>query len=373
MRLVVDARILHARNAGSAYYTRGWLEALPEAGFEGKLLLIGPAATTDKVRCACDVEDIVVEGVGLCHQRWEQIQLPSLLQQLQPDVFISPSSVLPMLKICPQVNVVYDLGFETHPEFHAPELRSYLHRWVPRSCTVADAIVTLSEFGRRELMVTYGIEPERITICSGAAHQRFEPVSDPARIHEVRQRYGINGHYILSVCSLERNKNLPRLLEAFALAQESMEERWRLVLTGWAGSAYQQVKQLIENLGLSDQVIVTGFVPDDDLPVLYSEAEIFAFVSLYEGFGLPPLEAMACGTPVITSNAASLPEVVGDAGVSVDPENTGGIAEALSELMTSAPARSTLMNAGLKRSKHFSWALSAAELLKTCKELTCAF
>ena len=144
-----------------------------------------------------------------------------------------------------------------------------------------------------------------------------------------------------------------------------------LVLTGRAGGAVQQIEQFAADLGISDRVILTGFVPDEDLPVLYSGAELFAFVSLYEGFGLPPLEAMACGTPVIASDAASLPEVVGAAGILVDPEDTDAIAAALAEVMADDAVRTQLRQAGLQQAQQFDWSVPAGRLMQTCKELAC--
>ncbi len=337
MRLAVDARILHAPNAGSAYYTRGWLSALPGAGFQGDCLLIGPAATTPLLGNGLPAYDVIVEGARLCDETWEQTELPPLLQELKPDVFISPASVLPMLKSCPQVSVVYDLGFELHPQFYAQPLRRYLRSWVPRSCRVADAVVASA----------YGIGDQKVTVCPGAVDERFAPVDQRDRLREAKEKYGIRGRYVLSVCSLERNKNLPRLLEALALALESTNDRWTLVLTGRPGQAMAEIQTLVQSLDIEDAVVLTGFVPDDDLPVLYAGACIFAFVSLYEGFGLPPLEAMACGAPVLASDATSLPEVIGDAGVLVDPEDVEAIRDGLCELMAHPVMRRDLGKRGM--------------------------
>ena len=367
----MDARILHAPGAGSASYTRGWLGALPEAGFAGQLLLIGPAPTAGQLD-GLEAVDVVAEGARLCDEWWEQTALPALLDGLRPDLFISPATTLPMLRCCPQVNVVYDLGFERHPQFYQPGLRGYLRRWVRPSCAVADAVVTLSRFGRTELTDCYGLAPERIAICPGGVSERFQPVADRAELRPVLDRYGISEPYLLSVCSLEHNKNLPRLLQAFSIACERVDGDWRLVLTGRPGAAAQELHQLIAQLGLAERVILTGFVPEDDLPALYAGAELFAFVSLYEGFGLPPLEAMACGTAVLASTAASLPEVLGKAAWLVDPTDLEAIAGALGTLMADEGARGKLAEAGLRRAARFTWARTARALLDRCEELTCA-
>lgn len=180
----MDARILHAPGAGSASYTRGWLGALTQAGFAGQLLLIGPAPTAGQLD-GLEAVDVVAEGARLCDEWWEQTALPDLLDGLRPDLFISPATTLPMLRCCPQVNVVYDLGFERHPQFYQPGLRGYLRRWVRPSCAVADAVVTLSRFGRTELTDCYGLAPERIAICPGGVSERFHPVADRAELRPV--------------------------------------------------------------------------------------------------------------------------------------------------------------------------------------------
>jgi len=317
-------------------------------------------------------QDVLVDGIGLCDERWEQLELPPLLAQLKPDVFVSSTTSLPMLRSCPQVNIVYDLGFEKHPEFYAQALRGYLRKWVRRSCHVADVVVALSEFGRDEIIETYGVSEDRIVICPGAAEERFKPVKRVDQLRSIREKYGIRGRCVLSVCSLEKSKNLARLLQAFAQALDSVEDTWKLVLVGRPGGAVNDLRRRVHQLGLDGAVVTTGFVPDEDLPALYSAADLFAFVSLYEGFGLPPLEAMACGTPVLASIAASLPEVVGDAGVPVEPDDVGQIAEKLSYLMNNAQARRELSERGLERAKEFSWTRSAQRLLDACERALCA-
>jgi glycosyltransferase involved in cell wall biosynthesis len=372
MRLAVDVRILHAPHAGSAYYTRGILRGLAEAGFEGRLMLIGPAPTTPILGDGLPADDVVIEGAHLCDEHWEQLELPALLAQLSADAFVSTTTTLPMLKSCPQVNIVYDLGFERYPEFYGQPLRGYLRKWVRRSCQVAEVVVALSEFGRGELAEAYGLPGGKVVICPGAADARFEPVSRTDGLRAIREKYGIRGRYVLSVCSLERNKNVPRLLQAFAQALDQSDEPWRLVLVGRPGGGAGELGGLIQQLGLAGSVVVTGFVPEEDLPALYGAADLFAFVSLYEGFGLPPLEAMACGTPVLASSAASLPEVVGDAGVLVDPYEVGEMAQGLAHLMGHAQARRKLGERGLERAKQFSWEKSAQRLLAACERALCA-
>ena len=371
MRLAVDVRILHAPGAGSASYTRGWLGALPEAGFAGQLLLIGPAPTAEQLD-GLEAVDVVAEGARLCDEWWEQTALPALLDGLQPGPVHLARHHAAHAALLPAGQRGVRPGLRA-PSAVLPARPARLPAPLGAAqLSVADAVVTLSRFGRTELIDCYGLAPERIAICPGGVSERFRPTADRAELRPVLDRYGISEPYLLSVCSLEHNKNLPRLLQAFSIAAEGAEGDWRLVLTGRPGSAAPQLHQLIAQLGLAERVILTGFVPDDDLPALYAGAELFAFVSLYEGFGLPPLEAMACGTAVLASTAASLPEVLGKAAWLVDPTDLEAIAGALGTLMADEGARGKLAEAGLRRAARFTWARTARALLDRCEELTCA-
>ena len=176
------------------------------------------------------------------------------------------------------------------------------------------------------------------------------------------RRHRISRPYVLSVASAERNKNLPALIEAFSTACLGAKGGWQLVLTGRAGGGEREIREALGRNGIEDRVVMTGFVPDEDLPALYSGSEIFAFPSLYEGFGLPPVEALACGTAVLCSNAASLPEVVGDAGLLADP-TPESFADGLETLMGDEKLRSALRVKGLSRAREFSWEASAKLLL----------
>ncbi len=255
---------------------------------------------------------------------------------------------------------VHDLSFIRAPETAAPGLRAYLGHVVPRSVARADHVLADSEATRQDLIELYGTPADKVSVLYSGVDKRFRPVADELVLEEVRHRYGIGeGPYILSVGTVQPRKNYGRLAEALhRLGRPAI----RLVIAGGRGWLDDALYTQIAALGLEERVKFTGFVADEDLPALYSGACVFAFPSLYEGFGLPPLEAMACGVPVVASNTSSVPEVVGDAALVVDPYDVGALAEALERLLDDGELRSTLIARGRARARQFSWAAAARKL-----------
>ena len=363
MRVAVDCRLLGAPRAGSAYYTLGLLHGLAAANVANQYVLLSQRPL-DGLPADPRFETVVLPDAALCDPRWEQLQLPAELRALRPDLYFAPTSVLPMLRCCPQVAVVYDLGFLHHPQFYAPALRGYLRPWVSAAAHNAAAVVCLSEHAARGVAETLGVAAAQLHVVPGAPASRFRPTVNDAAAANVLERHGVRKPFVLSVASLEPNKNLPRLLAAFAQSDALSESDWQLVLTGRPGGDVDAVRAAIARHGLSGKTVLTGFVPEDDLPGLYSAADVFAFVSLYEGFGLPPLEAMACGAPVLAGNTTSLPEILGDAALMVDPSDVDSIAQGLSRLMSGPSLRRALAERGGEQARKFSWELSAQALLR---------
>jgi glycosyltransferase involved in cell wall biosynthesis len=258
---------------------------------------------------------------------------------------------------CPIVLTVHDVSYRIFPEFFSPRVRLLLGLLVGPSVRRAAAVITVSECARQDIIRFYRVSPRRVVVTPEAAGPQYtpQPVGEKER---VRVLYSLPQRYVLAVGNVQPRKNLPRLIEAFGvLVQDSPDVD--LIIAGrsaWRGS---EVEAVVTRLGLDERVRFTGYVPDTDLPALYSGATLFCYPSLYEGFGLPPLEAMACGTPVITSNVASLPEVVGDAGVMVDPTSVRDIAAALRRLLTNEEARREYQIKGLGRAAQFSWERTA--------------
>jgi glycosyltransferase involved in cell wall biosynthesis len=228
-------------------------------------------------------------------------------------------------------------------------------------------VIAISESGRRDLLRHYAIDPAKVRVIYGGVNPSFRPAL-PAASAETRARYGLPGHYILSVGTIEPRKNLSRLLEAYrTLLDRGME--MGLVIAGKRGWRSEEFFARLDQLGLEPRVILLNNVPDADLPALYGTADLFVFPSLYEGFGLPPLEAMACGTPVIVSNTSSLPEVVGEAGITVDPLDTGSLASAIEGVLTDPDLGRQLRTEGPARAACFTWQASARATRRVYEEV----
>jgi glycosyltransferase involved in cell wall biosynthesis len=277
------------------------------------------------------------------------------------DLFHATEHLLPRFSSVRTVFTLHDLIFLFHPETHKPLNRWFLTLMMPRFLRAADAVIAVSECTKRDAVRFYGIPEEKITVIYEGVNPRFRPAS-PETIAAVRARYGLPEHFILYVGTIEPRKNLTALLEAFhhLLATHDL----RLVIVGKKGWLYEGFFRRLRELGLEDRVIFTGYVPDEDLPAIYSAADLFVFPSLYEGFGLPVLEAMACGTPVICSNTSSLPEVAGDAALLVDPTDVRALAGAMERALTDEHLRSELMAKGLERARWFTWEKAAAKTLE---------
>lgn len=254
------------------------------------------------------------------------------------------------------VTMVYDTVYKAFPETMNARTRFMLNLSMKRSCKRADIIVTISRFSKSEIIKYLGVSPDKIVVMPcGVDFELFRPGYDEEDIRAAKNKYGLKGGYLLYLGTLEPRKNIDRLVDAYALVRQRIDNPPKLVIAGRKGWQYDSVFKKVRELGLADDVIFTGYVDAPDSPLLMNGAIAFVFPSIYEGFGLPPLEAMACGTPVIASNAASLPEVVGDAALMVDPFSTESIADTIERIILDEDLRSELSRKGLERALHYSW------------------
>jgi glycosyltransferase involved in cell wall biosynthesis len=277
----------------------------------------------------------------------------------QGTLFHATEHLLLPLRSVPTVLTVHDLIFRQLPGHHKPLNRGYLNLTLPLYCRRATHIIAISECTRRDVTAAYDLPPEKVTVIYEAADPRFRPQTS-ARVTAVRQQYGLPERYILFVGTIEPRKNLTRLLHAFeALHGDDLCDA--LVIVGRRGWLFGDFFAELERSPVRDAVLVPGYVPDEALPAIYTGARALAFPSLYEGFGLPALEAMACGTAVACSGTSSLPEVAGDAALYFDPSSQGSIVETLRQLLSDADLRSELTQRGLERAARFSWDRVAVE------------
>lgn len=285
------------------------------------------------------------------------------------DVSMFFNFFLPPILKGKKVVVVYDTVINDFPETVKARNKLLLKLNVKRSIRQADMVITISEFSKQQIIRHYRKDEKQITVISCAADRnKYYPIDGFVMPTAVKECYGIPDRYYLYLGTLEPRKNITRLIEAYAEALKTDASLPKLVLAGGKGWLYDDIFSSVKNMGLENMVIFTGYVKDEDVADLMRGAQVFCFPSLYEGFGMPPLEAMACGTPVITSDCSSLPEVVGDCGLKVDPYSVESITQALITA-NSEKFYNTQRNAGLRQAECFSWEKSAEKLLDKLRNL----
>lgn len=297
---------------------------------------------------------------------WHRARLPLPVELIsgRVDLFYSPDFVLPpTLPGVRTLLTVHDLSFLRYPDHFVPRLVDYLSRAVPRAIARADRVLADSQATRADLIERLGAPAEKVEVLYSGVDRRFCPTEEPGERERLRARYGLDGRpYVLTVGTLQPRKNHVRLIRAFArLRPAELPPGMRLLIAGGRGWLYEDV--LAEVARHAGRVEVLGFVEDEDLPALYRGASLFVFPSFYEGFGLPVLEALACGVPVVCSNASSLPEVAGDAALLVPPEDEEGWAEGMLRALTDEPLRQGIVARGLRQATGFTWERAARQLL----------
>lgn len=362
MRLGIDGRELQAGvRTGIGRYVREVLGAGRRAGWD--CIVYGDGKTV----LPQEIGDVPVKRLrAKLSQWWDQISLPRMLRRDGVSVFLSPYYKGPLWTSCPTVITIHDLFFIEYPGRSRPWYDWTMTRLARLYATRARAIIADSEYSKRAIVARLGIEPTKVTVIPVALGGEFHPM-DPSP--SLRQKYGLDGSYLLAVGNFLPHKNLPRLVEAYARLAPALRRRYQLVLAGKMNEYAQALARTVETLGLTDRVRFPGYIPDEDLPALYAGASLFVFPSLEEGFGLPALEALACGTPVAASNRASIPEVVGTAAVLFDPENVGAMTVSIERALTDQTLRDQLRRDGLAQAKRFSPAQTTGQVLHLIEQI----
>ncbi len=359
MRIGLNAQLLSLsasyRGAGIAHYIHQTLAHLPHASAHTYIAFVADRAFQ------ADGLEVVPSRLPTSRPPvrilWEQTLLPLELARRGVDLLHAMAFVTPVLSPVPSVVTVYDVSFALFPESFRPFNRWYLTTMTRRSVRKACAVIAISQNTANDLVRLWGVPRAKIHLAYCGVDGIFRPV--PAgEVQAFRQAKGLPAQYILFVGTLEPRKNVVRLVEAFALLKKQGLPH-KLVLAGGKGWMYEPIFQTVERLGLESEVIFPGFVPRSELPLWYNGAEVFVYPSLYEGFGLGPLEAMACGTPVVVSDRASLPEVVGDAGLTVAPDDAPALAEAMAAILREPSLAARLRERGLRRAGEFTWERTA--------------
>jgi len=358
MRIGIDCRTVEGDRTGLGVYTENLVDNLLEdysTDNNYSLYFSRVESRTSKWRHQSQQYVLKAPLTNL----WTHISLPLHLRKHPVDIYHFPNFIVPIVFPYKTVVTIHDLNFLRFPKSFT--LRTYLAlaTQIRLSAQKADAIIAVSESTKLDIVEMLKIPEKKVTVIYNGVNERFKSPQKQMDVKVIKQKYGLD-NYILCVGSIVPQKNLVRLLNAFALLKKS-NTIYQLAIVGGSAWKSEAVLKEIKRLNLSREVIMTGYVSDDDLPLIYSGATVFVYPSLYEGFGLPVLEAMACGTPVITSNVSSLPEVSGSAAILVDPYNIDEISEAMRRVVQDKNLQQELIDKGLEQVKKFSFNKMAKE------------
>lgn len=367
MRIAIDYTPALRQGAGIGRYTRGLVDGLHALAPPDAITLLVAADAQDGLTTAAAPFPTRRLPLASRHQAilWHRLHVPLPADWFAGDIEIyhSPDFVLPPLQRARGVMTVHDLSFLQVPDCADPGLRHYLERAVPHALRRAARILADSHSTKHDLQTLLGVDAARIDVVYPGVGPAYRPVTDEVPRQLIRQRYRLDRPFILSVGTLEPRKNYGRLIQAYATARARARLPHQLVIAGGQGWLYQSIFDTVRQLDVQDSVQFLGYVDETDLPTLYSLADAFAFPSRYEGFGIPVIEAMACGTPVVTANNSSLPEAAGDAALLVAAEDVDGLAQALSQLVSDEALRATLRERGFRQAARFTWTAAAQTLL----------
>ena len=367
MRIAIDARKL--RDYGIGTYVRNLLRHLSRLDSTTEYVIL--CRTQD-----CGVVEDLGENFRAVPERAagysvsEQLRVPMDLRREGADLFHAPHYVLPPLTPCRSVVTIHDCIHLRFPQYLSNRLAYAYARsalWI--ATHRSSRVLTVSEASKRDILRYYRVPPPKIDVIYNAIDERFGAVPDEEEVERVRERYQLNDPFVLYAGNIKPHKNLERLIEAFHTIRRGELEHVKLLIIGDEISKYATLRRAVHKYKLHKHVRFFGFVPDQTLAILYRLAGVFVFPSLYEGFGLPPLEAMASGTPVITSNVSSLPEVVGDAAILIDPYQPDAIADAMRRVLTDTALREDLRRRGLERVREFSWDRSVRRVREIYEEV----
>ena len=368
MRIALDCRSVFPGRGGIGRYAECLAQRLPALDPGNDYLFLTTSRQTEPLAPAPNVVQLPVPA-GMIDSWWEQLQLPGLLREYGVALYHNPCFALPVVASCRwRVATVHDVVFRARPELVEPQLRRYLDEWTEHAVGAADALLTVSAFSRDELVKHYQADAAKVHVVPNGVGAAWRPAR-AADQRRIRREYQLPETFVLYLGSLEPKKNLNLLLAAQAqLAAAGVAPL--LVLAGARGGPEYDLPGAIQRRGLAELVRVLGYVPEAAVAPLLSAATLFVYPSHYEGFGLPPLEALACGTPVIVAEGSSLGEVVGPAGVVVPPTDPAALAAAMRRLLDDDAARRELAARGRERAAGFTWEATAQGTLQVYRGLT---
>jgi glycosyltransferase involved in cell wall biosynthesis len=377
MRIGIDATALPPRPVGAGNYIIELIRSLERLEVAHEFVVFAQPHGRELIGIAArpGFEWAMIPERSPAHRLvWEQAAFPRLVARARLDLLHSLHYTRPMRLPCASVVTFHDMTFFLFPQLHTLSKRLYFPQAIRLSARKANALIADSESTRRDAIRLLRISPEKIYTVPLGVSPAFHPVLDAHRLEIVRQRYSLPEHFILYVGLVEPRKNLPMLLRAYQRLQEQLRlhvspELIPLVIVGRFGWRIEQVFELVETLAIKENVHFSGYIPAEDLPIVYNLADVFVYPSLYEGFGLPPLEAMACGTPVITTAVSSMPEHVGEAGILIPPQDERALFQALLAILQDPDLRRQLSEKGPARAANYSWNRTALETMNVYRRV----
>jgi len=375
MRIALDYSAAIWQRAGIGQYVRSLVNAMLAQDASNAYTLITSGRPTKEhafpIASNVRVRSIFIPDryLNILWYRW-RVPLFANIFTGPVDIYHGLDFVLPPLTGNPRkVVTVHDLAFLQYPETTVPSLAAYLNKVVPKSVASADVVAANSHATKQALIEHYKTPPEMITVIPCGIAPYFKRITDPVILEATRHKFDLKHPIVLSVGTLEPRKNHLGLIKAFYEVQQNKGNSGQLAIAGGKGWLYEDTLRTVRELKLENKVRFLGRVSDLELITLYSLADVFAFPSFFEGFGIPPLEAMACGAPVITSNTSSLPEVTGDAAIQVDPHDIHALANAIARLLGDEHLREKLRQKGYLQAQKYTWSKAAHKMLSVYQEL----
>ncbi|MDD5355578.1 MAG: glycosyltransferase family 1 protein [Candidatus Omnitrophica bacterium] len=356
MHIVIDARMVGKEKFGIARYVSNLVKALAAIDSQNKYTVL---VQNDVLSSSVRAPNMVFKR---CAIKWlsleEQWRIPALLRELKPDIFHATSFVAPVMQPCKTIITIHDLFQLIFPEHFGFIKHIYYRLVIGRAIKNAAHIIAVSESTKKDLISIFKVEPRKITVTYEAAEDNFRPITDRDVIDKFRREKRLSDNFMLYVGNHKKHKNITTLLKAFKIFKANDARNHYLVMSGGKDEG---IVAMAQAAGILPWLVFVKVDNDNELSLLYNAAQLFVFPSLYEGFGLPPLEAMACGTPVITANVSSLPEVIGDAGLLIDPLSVSNLARAMGQVLSDRPLAEKMAEKGLARARSFSWVKCAEE------------
>jgi glycosyltransferase involved in cell wall biosynthesis len=361
VRIGIDATALPPQPVGAGNYIIQLIRALVKANFDHQLVIYTQQHSPDLINLPADAEvewRIVSDMTPGFRLVWEQTSFPGLIRRDKVNLLHSLHYTKPLRLQCASVVTFHDMTFFLYPQLHTRARRLFFPPMMKLSAKQADEIVTVSESTRRDVIRLLGVDPDKVSTTQLGVDASFRVIDDLQAKKVIVTKYDLPEEFILYLGTIEPRKNLPLLMRAYRLLVDS-GTRLKLILVGKYGWMYQEVFNLVSELNLEDMVRFTGYIPQDELPLVYNLASLFVYPTIYEGFGIPVLEAMACGVPVISSDIASLPEIVGEAGILVPAGDLGAYFSAMKLVTDDQDLRGKLIDQGKLRASEFSWERTA--------------